>query len=144
MEELPEGIVAGEVGPRSVVLLHDDVRREYHVEKVGMTWYIDSHRQAMTLAEVPRFPLPAARVALGSLIAPLPGTVITVTVGPGDSVDEGDVVVTIEAMKMEHAVRAPRNGRVEKVRVAPGDQVEAGDVLLEVEDGESAPVRAEA
>jgi propionyl-CoA carboxylase alpha chain len=134
LAELPEGISVGDVGPGSVVLEHDHVRREYQVEQSGTTWYVDGRCETTVLVEVPRFPAISAPAAVGSLIAPLPGTVVAVTVAVGDTVERGDVVVTLEAMKMEHAVRAPRRGTVGRVRVAAGDQVEAGDVLVVVED----------
>jgi 3-methylcrotonyl-CoA carboxylase alpha subunit len=61
--------------------------------------------------------------------APLPGVVKAVHVAPGDAVTAGDRLVTIEAMKMEHALRAGRDGVVAEVGVAEGDQVEEGALL---------------
>jgi 3-methylcrotonyl-CoA carboxylase alpha subunit len=61
--------------------------------------------------------------------APMTGAVIAVHVEPGAVVKAGDRLVTMEAMKMEHALRAPRDGAVESVHVAPGDQVEEGAPL---------------
>jgi len=65
------------------------------------------------------------------VLAPMPGSVIAVHVTPGATVDAGDSLVTLEAMKMEHAVAAPIAGRVSSVAVRPGDQV-ARQVLLAV------------
>ena len=65
------------------------------------------------------------------VLAPMPGSVIAVHVTPGATVDAGDPLVTLEAMKMEHAVAAPIAGRVSSVAVRPGDQV-ARQVLLAV------------
>jgi len=69
--------------------------------------------------------------------------VVAVTTDPGQVVAAGVTLVTLEAMKMEHAVRAPAPGVVAEVRVAVGDQVETGDVLvvLEVSEGEPGPER---
>jgi biotin carboxyl carrier protein len=60
----------------------------------------------------------------------MPGAVVAVGATAGASVVRGATLVTLEAMKMEHAVRAPADGAVVEVRVAVGDQVEAGDVLV--------------
>ena len=66
-------------------------------------------------------------------MAPLPGTVVHVKVEVGDEVQAGAVLAAIEAMKMEHEVRAALDGKVVAVNVATGQQVEAGEVLVVVE-----------
>ncbi|MGR3541327.1 MAG: ATP-binding protein [Hasllibacter sp.] len=78
----------------------------------------------------------AAEAAKGGVEAPMPGLVREVLVAAGDSVAEGDRLAVMEAMKMEHVLRAPRDGVVASA-VAPGAQVEAGApiVVLEEEDG---------
>jgi propionyl-CoA carboxylase alpha chain len=86
------------------------------------------------LSEVERFPLPGSQLAAGALVAPLPGTVVKVAVAAGDPVAAGDTLVAIEAMKMEHEVRAPTDGVVTEVHVAAGEQVEAGRLLVVIED----------
>jgi biotin carboxyl carrier protein len=58
-----------------------------------------------------------------------------VRVAPGDVVAAGDVLVVLEAMKTEHALRAPEAGTVAAVRVAPGDAVDAGALLVRIEAG---------
>ena len=70
----------------------------------------------------------------GSLRAPMPGSVVRVLAQPGDVVGAGDVLVVLEAMKMEHPVRSPHPGVVGEVRVVAGDQVEAGSILVVLED----------
>ena len=67
------------------------------------------------------------------LIAPMPGSVVSVHVAAGDSVTAGDPVVTLEAMKMEHVVAAPVSGRVADVDVTAGDQVSRGQRLGAIE-----------
>ena len=62
--------------------------------------------------------------------APMPGTVATVPVAVGEKVERGDVLVTLEAMKMEAAVRADRDGEVAEVVVKAGQQVDAKDLLI--------------
>jgi oxaloacetate decarboxylase alpha subunit len=62
--------------------------------------------------------------------APLAGNIFKVNVKPGDKVRDGDVIVILEAMKMETEVRAPKDGLVGTVSVAEGDKVAVGDTLL--------------
>jgi acetyl/propionyl-CoA carboxylase alpha subunit len=69
----------------------------------------------------------------GALEAPMPGKVIEVAVTPGEAVRQGQVLVIIEAMKMETVVRAPRDARVRAVRVSAGDRVAPGMALVELE-----------
>ncbi|KRF12439.1 carbamoyl-phosphate synthase subunit L [Nocardioides sp. Soil797] len=70
----------------------------------------------------------------GTLLAPMPGTVLAVNVAEGQAVKEGDVLGTMEAMKMELALKAPFDGTVTGVHPAVGDQVPLGAVLFEVEE----------
>ena len=65
------------------------------------------------------------------LTSPMPGSVVAVGVSEGQQVDAGTVVVTVEAMKMEHALTAPVEGMVELL-VAVGDQVKVGQTLAKV------------
>jgi len=70
--------------------------------------------------------------ASGGLLAPMPGRVRRVLLGAGERVGRGAVILILEAMKMEHAIRAPRDGTVARVHFAEGDLVEAGAVLAEI------------
>jgi len=107
--------------------------REIHVD--GPLGYV-------RLREVPRFVDPADAVASGSLLAPMPGTVISVAVEQGESVGAGQTVLVLEAMKMQHTVTAPQAGVITEIDVRPGAQVAAGEVLAVVEET-GAEVRAE-
>ena len=83
----------------------------------------------------------AARAAAGArqgvgpveVVAPMPGSILAVYVATGQTVDPGDAIATLEAMKMEHAVTAPIAGTVADLAAHPGDQVARGDVLAVVE-----------
>ncbi|MFN3955817.1 MAG: acetyl/propionyl/methylcrotonyl-CoA carboxylase subunit alpha [Pararhodobacter sp.] len=82
---------------------------------------------------------PAAQRAAegdGQVLAPMAGAVAAVTVGPGERVAQGQTVVVLEAMKMEHPLRAALAGRVRHVTVAPGAQVSARQLLIEIEPEE--------
>ena len=82
----------------------------------------------------PRFADPADAVAGGSLVAPMPGTVVKVVVQKGDRVAAGDAALVLEAMKMQHTVTAPHAGVVTQLDVEAGAQVAAGQVLAVVEE----------
>ncbi len=75
---------------------------------------------------------PAAAGA-GSVVAPLPGVVISIPVKVGDTVAAADTVVLLEAMKMENSIRAGRDGKVASINVNPGDSVLEGNVLITLE-----------
>lgn len=130
--------------PDTVALSVDGVRRMVEVHRVGATAYVDSTLGSSALTEVDRFPLPGPATGAGSLRAPMPGSVVRVHASPGQSVDAGETLIVLEAMKMEHALRAPCDGVVTEVAVDVGQQVETGAVLAVVkqhdvdQDGNSA------
>ncbi|MEN0066708.1 MAG: biotin/lipoyl-containing protein [Myxococcota bacterium] len=72
----------------------------------------------------------------GAIKTPMPGAIVRVEVAPGDAVEKGQVLVVVEAMKMENEFRAETSGRVASVGVNPGDSVDAGTVLVVVETDE--------
>jgi acetyl/propionyl-CoA carboxylase alpha subunit len=125
-------VAAGPRTPDRVVVTVDGVRRAVDVHRVGDTVWLDSALGATELTEVERFPEPAAEEEAGSLHAPMPGTVVRVEVAEGDAVTAGTVVVVLEAMKMEHAVRAPRDGVVSALSATVGTAVGTGHVLAVV------------
>ncbi|WP_439937520.1 acetyl/propionyl/methylcrotonyl-CoA carboxylase subunit alpha [Nocardia sp. N13] len=94
--------------------------------------WVDGPRRSARLREVPRFTDPADAVASGSLLAPMPGTVVKVVAEAGAEVAAGDVVLVLEAMKMQHTVTAPYDGTVTEINVEPGTQVASGEVLAVV------------
>ena len=65
--------------------------------------------------------------------APMPGSISTIAVRLGQEVKAGDVVATLEAMKMETVLHAPRDGKIAEILVAPGQQVDARDLLMRLE-----------
>ncbi|HSJ33927.1 MAG TPA: biotin carboxylase N-terminal domain-containing protein [Acidimicrobiia bacterium] len=107
----------------------------YRVHQSGDTIYVDGPEGPVQLTEKPRFPDTEHEEDPGSLHAPMPGKVIRVTVEEGDTVEEGQVLVVLEAMKMEHSLRAPHGGVVTAIHAGAGDQVAAEAVLVVV--GES-------
>ncbi|MFC4019727.1 biotin carboxylase N-terminal domain-containing protein [Micromonospora sp. GCM10011542] len=121
-----------EAAPDRVVLDVDGVRRAYRVHRVGSAVFVDGPDGAADLTELPRFPLPTAELAAGSLLAPLPGTVTRVHVEVGQRVAAGDLLLTLEAMKLEHPVLAPTDGVVVELPVPAGGPVRTGAVLAVV------------
>jgi len=93
---------------------------------------LQTPRGDLELALLPRFELPGADGPSGGLVAPMPGKVIELRVEAGQRVSAGEVLVVLEAMKMEHPMRAPYDGVVVELRVALGEQVENGALLLVV------------
>ncbi|MET7470309.1 biotin carboxylase N-terminal domain-containing protein [Micromonospora sp. NPDC005686] len=122
--------------PDRVVLDVDGVRRAFRVHRAGSSVFVDGPDGAASLTELPRLPLPTAELAAGSLLAPLPGAVTRVHVEVGQRVAAGDLLLTLEAMKLEHPVLAPADGVVTELPVPAGGQVETGAVLAVVDPEE--------
>ncbi|MEU8226601.1 biotin carboxylase N-terminal domain-containing protein [Kribbella sp. NPDC048915] len=118
--------------PGRVVLEVDGVRRTFDVAAYDGLVCVDSSLGHVALHPVPRFVDPADQVAAGSLVAPMPGTVIRVGVEVGDRVKQGQPLLWLEAMKMEHTIAAPADGVVSELKVSAGQQVDVGAVLVVV------------
>jgi propionyl-CoA carboxylase alpha chain len=124
---------------RSVTL--DDATPAFETVAVDGVAHVDvaGRSVAFRLAAAPDVDRAGAAARLGpgsgvaggpaTLIAPMPGAVLTVHVRIGSQVQAGDPVVTLEAMKMEHVVVAPVDGRLTELRVQPADQVTRGQEL---------------
>lgn len=82
-------------------------------------------------AAAPAAPAAAPQGAAGAttVSAPMPGNILDVKVKPGDSVKAGDVLMILEAMKMENEISAPQDGTIASVNVRKGDVVNSGDTL---------------
>jgi acetyl-CoA/propionyl-CoA carboxylase, biotin carboxylase, biotin carboxyl carrier protein len=126
-------------GDRLIVAL-DGLRTEYLVATqdsggTGQIWLSGGGRTAM-IEEVREAPVRPDDEHSGDaeLTSPMPGSVVAVGVQDGQRVDTGDVVVIVEAMKMEHALSAPVDGVVELL-VAVGDQVKVGQPLARITAG---------
>jgi propionyl-CoA carboxylase alpha chain len=116
-----------------VVVDHDGFATPYDVFIDGDRVDVESHAGHVGLTRKPRFVDPADHVAEGSLLAPMPATVVAVRVAVGDEMTSGQPVLVLEAMKMQHTITSPIDGVVTDVQVQVGDQVTAGDVLAVVE-----------
>ena len=110
----------------------------FDIARNGMQWLVHGDNGDLVLTQTPRYPDPRGVDSGGGLIAPMPGAVLTTEVSAGDSVTKGDLLVILEAMKMEHRIVAPRDGTVEQMHVAIGDQVDNAQLLVTLtEEGKS-------
>ncbi|MGS2641161.1 acetyl/propionyl/methylcrotonyl-CoA carboxylase subunit alpha [Streptosporangium sp. G12] len=132
-EGFPDTVLVGAT-PSLVVLETSGVRHRFAVARYDDVTHVDSPLGSVRLTPLPRLPEPVEHVLPGSLVAPMPGTVLRVDVKAGETVGAGQVVVVLEAMKMEHRIAAPAPGTVAAVNVTPGRQVEAGAVLAVIEE----------
>jgi propionyl-CoA carboxylase alpha chain len=114
-----------------VVDLDDNGRRlQFSMQRHGDNWLVHSQNGDLVLTQQPRYPDTSLDANTGGLTAPMPGSVLATEVAAGASVNKGDLLLIMEAMKMEHRITAPRDGVVESVHVAVGDQVDNGQLLV--------------
>ncbi len=118
--------------PDQVRLTVGGIRRTLHVHRVGEEVFVDGPGGSSSFREAPRFPVPGSQAGEGSMLAPMPGTVVRVAVAEGDTVTAGQIVLVLEAMKMEHVVAAPADGVVSELHTATGETVDTGTVLAVV------------
>ncbi|MET8609501.1 acetyl/propionyl/methylcrotonyl-CoA carboxylase subunit alpha [Streptomyces misionensis] len=125
-----DGVRVVRVDADTVVLEADGVRRTFAVARYGDQVYVDGTR----LTALPRFADPAAQLAPGSLLAPMPGTVVRIAEGlaEGAEVTAGQPLIWLEAMKMQHQISAPAAGVLAALHAVPGQQVEPGLLLAVV------------
>ncbi len=107
-------------------------RRRVRVAMQGGRSWVLAEGTLFAFTEEPRFPDATSRAVEGGLVAPMPGKVVTLLVAVGDAVAAGTALMVLEAMKMEHTVRARAAGTVRAIHVAPGDQVETDHLLAVV------------
>ncbi|MEW1890636.1 biotin carboxylase N-terminal domain-containing protein [Streptomyces sp. NPDC085659] len=129
-----DGIRVVSAGRARVTLEHDGVTRHFDVFPDDGTVYVDTASGAYTFTALPRFTDPADRTEPGSLLAPMPGTVVRLADGlaEGAAVVAGQPLIWLEAMKMEHRILAPASGTLTALHAAPGLQVEVGALLAVV------------
>ncbi|WP_433606725.1 acetyl/propionyl/methylcrotonyl-CoA carboxylase subunit alpha [Prescottella agglutinans] len=128
--------------PDHVVLDVAGLQRRFDVARYGDRVCVDSPLGPVTLTALARFVDPSTVVAEGSLLAPMPGAVIRLGAAVGDRVAAGQPILWLEAMKMEHTVKAPTSGVLTELSVDVGHQVDVGSILAiveaEVAEGETA------
>ena len=118
------------VGSGTIDLAIDDRRIGMAVTGEVDRWLVHGPSGDTELTELPRFPGAGGAEFTGGLVAPMPGKILVTEVAVGDSVVAGQLLVILEAMKMEHRITAPVDGMVTQVNVAVGDQVDNGQMLV--------------
>ncbi|MFZ6004334.1 MAG: acetyl/propionyl/methylcrotonyl-CoA carboxylase subunit alpha [Actinomycetota bacterium] len=122
----------------------DGRRTSARITCVGDRLHLQVPGGTVTFAIVPRFVVPGSELVHGGLVAPMPGVVLEVRCAVGSVVEANETLVVLEAMKMEHHVKAPAHGVVSEVRVAVGQHVENGTLLVEFEPADPAEAGAPA
>ena len=137
-EETSHVVKVIDSGCGSVEIDIDGQRSQYTLDKIGEEWLVHSTFCDFEFKELPRYPISSSDDFGGGLVAPMPGAILSIDIKPGDTVKKGDVLVILEAMKMEHRITAPRDGIVGSVQTEVGEQVENEQLLvtLEEEEGE--------
>ncbi|MDF2583964.1 MAG: acetyl-CoA carboxylase subunit alpha, partial [Mycobacterium sp.] len=130
------GVTVVSNSPTRVVLSVDGAEQAFDVARYGADVFVDSPIGPARLTSLPRFPDPDSAVAHGSLLAPMPGSVVRVGAAAGDTVTSGQPLIWLEAMKMEHTITAPGDGVLAELNVQPGQQVEVGAVLARIDNPE--------
>ncbi|MFC8512902.1 biotin carboxylase N-terminal domain-containing protein [Streptomyces sp. NPDC057257] len=127
-----DGVRVVHAGADLVVLEVDGVQRKFEVARYGGD---EVYVNATALKALPRFPDPTAQHAPGSLLAPMPGTVVKVAEGlaVGAAVKAGEPLLWLEAMKMQHRITAPATGTLTALHAVLGKQVEVNALLAVVE-----------
>jgi len=120
-------------GADLTLAINDHRQRVSVVAGNGSGWWVHTNEGTHCLVWRSPLPEPGARARKeGSLRAPMPGQVVAVLVEAGQQVNEGDTLLILEAMKMEHRIKAPYAGLVEAVHYRPGQTVQGDAVLLDL------------
>ncbi len=121
-----------------VVLVVDGIRRHHRITAGPNRLHVQTTATTVTLDIVPRFVPPGSETPSGGLVAPMPGSVVEIRCAVGDTVTAGQILVVLEAMKMEHHVHAPFDGTVADVPISVGQQLERGTALVTIVEHEDA------
>ena len=117
---------------QDLLLECDGHRRKFRVTQAGDRCVVLVDGEQFDLSELPRFPERQRDIIQGGCTAPMPATVARVLVNNGDRVSLGDSLIVLEAMKMEHLIKADAEGLVGELQVQEGDQVQSGELLVVV------------
>lgn len=121
----------------SIDVVIDRRRLSFNITASGPDWLTHGIAGDIKVTEKPRFTAPGETELQGGLVAPMPGKVLSTAVNEGDAVTAGQLLVILEAMKMEHRIVAPFDGVVSKVHVEEGEQVEKDVVLVDLKTEEA-------
>ena len=118
--------------PNRIIVKIDEDEKVIYCAKVNDKWWIHLDGN-VSVFEVVEPGASNSGANEGEFTAPMPGKVLEVLIPEGATVSEGQPLMVLEAMKMEHRILADRQGVVTIIHFSPGDQVDAGSVLLELD-----------
>lgn len=132
-EDPPDVVVSADSQPGRLVVRSGGNQTIAHVSRVGDAWWVhmDGRAQVVHIHEK------GSGNAIkddGALTAPMPGTILQLMVKEGQRVREGQDLMVLEAMKMEHRIKSPKAGEVTKLHYQQGERVDMGSVLAEIGD----------
>ena len=113
----------------------NDVRSTHLVTREKNEIFIQMDRGTAHLSIIPHFIPPGTNEVADGLVSPMPGVVLDIRVQVGDTVEAGQILLVLEAMKMEHHINAPEEGTITEIFVAVGQQIEQGVVMMVIDDG---------
>ena len=142
--EEPRTVVVFRIDADSVDVAIDGRRLRLDVTAQGARWLVHGTDFDVELAELPRLPPPGILEIKGGLTAPMPGNVLATHVSAGDEVREGQLLLILEAMKMQHRITAPFDGSVKEMHAVAGDQVDNGALLVLLEEAQAKTDQQEA
>ncbi len=132
--ESDTAVVVFDANASTIDLEIDGRRVQASVTALGKRWLVHGPGGDVELEELSRFPSSERAQVAGGLVAPMPGNVTAIHVVEGDAVEDGQLLLILEAMKMEHRITAPMAGSVKQVLVDTGDQVDNGALLVVLEE----------
>ena len=133
-EDDPRTVAVFGVEGGQVDLEIDGRRLQLAIAGTEDRWLVHGTDFDVDLTELPRLPLPGLLEIKGGLTAPMPGNVLATHVQQGEEVREGQLLLILEAMKMQHRIVAPFDGSVKELHVGEGDQVDNGALLVMLEE----------
>lgn len=133
-DEQSHVVIVHRAGHGFIDVALDGQRLQFTIQQHGMRWLVHGDYGDLVLTEAPRYPDASGVDTGGGLTAPMPGSVLATQVNAGDKVGKGQLLVILEAMKMEHRIVAPRSGVVEQLHVAVGEQVDNAQLLVTLAD----------
>jgi propionyl-CoA carboxylase alpha chain len=129
-------VLVVEAGEREILIEIDGIRRRFIVAVHSGVTFVHGSLGSAELVAIPRFVSHGSDEVAGSYVAPMPGAVREVRVSVGDRVEEGTVMLVLEAMKMEHPISAHAAGVVTEVCVEVDQMVEPDEVLVVIKADE--------
>ena len=133
-EDEPRTVAVFNVEGGQVDLEIDGRRLQLAIAGTEDRWLVHGTDFDVDLTELPRLPPPGLLEIKGGLTAPMPGNVLATHVQQGEEVQEGQLLLILEAMKMQHRIVAPFDGSVKELHVGEGDQVDNGALLVMLEE----------